>query len=281
MLELFFQPFVLLALGTAFILAGIHTYLGFHVVSRGVIFVDLCLAQAAAFGAVIALTIGFPEHGIERYFVSLLFTLFGALLISFARTKDDRVPQEAFIGIIYAGFTIGTILLLAKRAEGGEELNHVLSGSLLTVQPKELIKILVLYAGIGVFHWIFRERFFAISRNRIAAAASGLSVRLWDFLFYASFGIVVTSSVEVAGVMLVFALLVIPPVIAVLYTMHAGTRLALGWILGFGAAFFGMLFSIRFDFPVGPSIGAVLVVALICGVLINMVKGFSKRSSRV
>ena len=259
MWELLSLTFVQIALLTSFVLVGIYTYLGFHVVSRGVIFVDLSLAQAAAFGSIAALAFGFNEHSAARYLISLVFTMLCAGIISVARTKDERVPQEAFIGIIYGGFIAGTILLLSHRPEGAAELSHILSGSLLTVQPNELVKITILCLAVGILHWIVRRRFFTISRDRQAAERMGWRIGLWDFLFYASFGFVVTSSVRIAGVMLVFALLVIPPVMAILFSQELKIRLILGWIIGFIAALLGVLMSLQFDFPVGPSIIAVLI----------------------
>jgi zinc/manganese transport system permease protein len=261
-------PFVQLALVAAFVLAGIHTYLGFHVVSRGVIFVDLSMAQAAAFGTVVASVVGFGEDAAVRYVISLLFTLLAALLISIARTKDERVPQEAFIGIIYGAFSAGAILLLSRRPEGAGELNHLLSGSLLTVQPSQLLKITLLYAVIGLFYWLFRERFFTISEDRQRAVRKNWRVGFWDFLFYGTFGIVVTSSVEIAGVLLVFALLVIPPVVAVLFTQKRRNRLIVGWAVGFVSALFGVLLSLKFDLPISPSIIMAMAGCLILSTLV-------------
>ncbi len=262
-IDLFTLPFMQMALLSALILAGIHAYLGFHIVSRGVIFVDLSLAQAAAFGSIVALVAGVEQHTVGSYFVSLLFTLIGAAIISVARTKDDRIPQEAFIGIVYAGFSAGVILLLAHRPEGTEELQHMLAGSLLTVSPVELVKIAVLYLAVGLFHWVFRRKFFAITQDRKAAKEEGISIGLWDFLFYATFGIVVTSSVEIAGVLMVFSLLVIPPVIALLITQNGSLRLALGWVIAIIATFFGLLVSLGLDMPAGPSIISSLTTILI------------------
>ena len=165
MIELLSMPFVQIALATAFVLAGIHTYLGFHIVSRGVIFVDLSLAQAAAFGTALALAIGLENDPLKRYLIALLFTFAGAMIIAFTRTKDERVPQEAFIGIVYAAFTAGTVLILAKRAEGMGELSHLISGSLLTVSSLELLKITVIYAVVGIMHYVFRSRFMTISTD--------------------------------------------------------------------------------------------------------------------
>lgn len=252
-----------MALLTSFVLAGIHTYLGFHVVSRGVIFVDLSLAQAAAFGAVVAVSVGLEEHSTFGYFVSLGFTFIAAWLISSARTRDNRVPQEAFIGIFYALFTAGVLLLLSHQATGAELLNHLLAGSLLTVQPDELITIAVLYSIVGLLHWLLRKRFMLISIDRQRAKAEGMKVRYWDFLFYATFGVVVTSSVAVAGVMLVFALLIIPPVSALLLTLQPSKRMIFGWLFGFIGSVGGIVSAIIFDLPVSASVIAFLGIVLL------------------
>ena len=263
MLQILSQPFVLYAAVAGLILAGIHAYLGFHVVSRGVIFVDLSLAQAAAFGAVLAHTLGFPEHTAAEYFVSLAFTLFGALLISLTRTKDERVPQEAFIGIIYAGFTALAMILLARRPEGMQELEEMLAGSLLTTSPREILIITLLSSGVGAFNYICRKQFFLLSENRAAAISSGANVVLWDFLFYASFGLVVTSAVHLAGVLLVFSLLVIPPVCALLVSQSKAWRLMIGWVLALLASLIGLVISVASDMPTGPAIIASLIGILL------------------
>jgi zinc/manganese transport system permease protein len=268
MLEILSYSFVKLGVLAALILAGIHAYLGFHVVSRGVIFVDLSLAQVSALGAVIAITAGY-EEGLARYLIALLFTFFGAFIITIARTRDDRIPQEAFIGIVYAGSTAVAVLLLAHQPHGMEELEHMLAGSLLTVTPAELVKISVLYVLIGVFHYIFRKQFMTISSDRAGAEKSGLNLLMWDFLFYASFAVVVTSSVAIAGVLLVFSLLVIPPVVALLLTTRARGRLAMGWGVGFLGAIVGILASVGLDLPAGPSVMAALVLILVAVSAVN------------
>jgi zinc/manganese transport system permease protein len=267
MFDILLQPFVLLAAAAGLVLAGIHAYLGFHVVSRGVIFVDLSLAQAAAFGSVVALLLGMESHSVPEYFVSLCFTLLGSLIIALSRTRDDRVPQEAFIGIVYAGFSALAVILLSGLPEGMHELEHMLAGSLLTCSPTELIVIAVLYTGVGAFHYLCRKQFFLISENREQAIVEGHNVVLWDFLFYASFGVVVTSSVHIAGVLLVFSLLVIPPVSALLIVRSRPLRLVVGWILAIVATLVGLIASVQFDKPTGPMIitsliGVMLSVAL-------------------
>ncbi|MFH1755088.1 MAG: iron chelate uptake ABC transporter family permease subunit [Candidatus Latescibacterota bacterium] len=271
MIELLSFRFVQMAVICALILAGIHAYLGFHIVSRGVIFVDLSLAQMAALGAVFAIASGIGEKGPLQYVISLLFTFLGAVLISIMRTRDERIPQEAFIGILYAGGSAFAILLLSHQPQGMEELQHMLTGSLLTVSPGENIKLAVAYTAIGLFHYMFRERFFLITSNRAAARQRGLNVTWWDFLFYASFGIVVTSSVAVAGVLLVFSFLVIPPVIALLFTRQSSHRLSLGWIVAFLGSVGGIFLSVACNLPAGPSIIAVLIAILALTAVIALI----------
>jgi zinc/manganese transport system permease protein len=263
MIELLSYDFVRLAILCVLILAGIHAYLGYHVVSRGVIFVDLSLAQVSALGTTVAFCLGVPQ-GTPTYFVSLAFTLVGAWVISRARMRDDRVPPEAFIGILYAAATAVPLLLLAHHAEASELLHHMMAGSLLTVSPHELVKIAIMYSLLGVFFYWKREKFDTISTRRAEAVAKGWNVGWWDFLFYAAFAVVVTSSVAIAGVLLVFSLLVIPPVTALFLTTRGPTRLAAGWIVGGVGSLAGVLASTAFDLPAGPTvIGALAAILLL------------------
>jgi zinc/manganese transport system permease protein len=265
--NLFGYPFVQYALLASLILAGIHSYLGFHVVSRGVIFVDISLAQAAAFGGVVAMLLGLDYHSMSAYFISLAFTLTGAGIISVSKMKDNRIPQEAFIGIVYAGFSAGVILLLSGHPGGMEELEHTISGSLLTVTVIDLRVTALIYSAIGVFHYIFRKQFFRISESAAENKSNGKSAGWWDFLFYGTFGLVVTSSVHIAGVLLVFSLLVIPPVTALLYTRRRGVRLTLGWLIALVGSVMGIALSASMNLPAGPSIIAVLIGILVVGVI--------------
>ncbi len=269
MLDIMTSQFVILASICALILAGIHAYLGFHIVSRGVIFVDLSLAQAAALGAVFAVTLGHGEGGANHYLLSLLFTFAGAAIISIAKTKDRRIPQEAFIGILYVGCAAMTILLLAHMPGGMEELQHMLAGSLLTVSKAEILKLLGIFGAVGILHYACRDRFFALTEDRDAAEKRGWKTTWWDFLFYSSFGLVVTSAVPIAGVLLVFSLLVIPPVTALLVTTRASYRLVLGWVAAFLGSFGGIVASVGLNLPTGPSIISVLVAILI---LVSLVR---------
>lgn len=272
MIELLQQPFVQIGLLVSLVLAGIHAYLGFHVVSRGVIFVDLSLAQAAAFGYVVAIFAGVGEHSMIAYFISLGFTLLGALLVSLSRMKNDIVPHEAFIGIIYAGFAALSILFLAHRAEGMETVQEITNGSILTCTWTELGTISALYAAVATFHFVFRKKFFLISQDRSKAREQGINTPVWDFLFYATFGLVVTSSVHIAGVLLVFSILVIPPVIALFFASTPGRRLTIGWSIAVVGAIIGILSSLKMDLPTGPSIMVALIGLLIIAALLRRLR---------
>src|SRR6195256_285853 len=262
MLAFLLPPFV-----ASLILTGIHAYLGVHVVERGVIFVDLSLAQIAALGATIALLLPISHgdpHAPVVYWISLLFTFMGALVFSAIRTKRARIPQEAIIGICYAVASAASILAMSKATSESEHLKDMLVGNILAVSWAEVGKPPILYGVIGAFHYVFRHKFLAISMNPVQAEAEGLSVKFWDFLFYASFGFVVTSSVSIAGVLLVFCYLIVPSVGAMLYADTIGKRLAIGWTMGTVVSALGVYLSLILDLPTGATIvctfGLVLII---------------------
>src|SRR5213595_1384912 len=239
------------------ILTGIHAYLGIHVVERGVIFVDLSLAQIAALGATIAILLpisGGDPHAPVVYWISLAFTFIGALVFSTIRSKRARIPQEAIIGICYAVASAGAILAMSKATSESEHLKDMLVGNILAVSWSEVGKTAMLYGAIGAFHYVFRRRFLAISMNARRAEAEGISIKLWGFLFYASFGFVVTSSVAIAGVLLVFCYLIVPSVAAMLYADTIGRRLAIGWTMGTVVSALGIYLSLKLDLPTGATI---------------------------
>ena len=245
------------------IIAGIHAYLGLHVVERGVIFVDLSLAQIASLGAAIAVWVGYDAGAPAIYWMSLAFTLLGALIFAMIKGQDAHIPQEAIIGISYAVASAAVILTMSKTSGEAEHLKDMLVGNILSVQWPEVWLTGGIYLAIGIFHWVFRKRFLEISIDAKAVAARGVSVRFWDFLFYASFGFVVTRSVAIAGVLLVFCYLIVPSVGAMLWATRIGSRLAIGWVMGVLVSILGMYFSVVFDLPTGATIVCTFGLALI------------------
>jgi zinc/manganese transport system permease protein len=256
--------FLILPFLASLILTGIHAYLGVHVVERGVIFVDLALAQIAALGATIAILAGMNPHGRAAYWMSLAFTFLGAGIFALVRKRKGRIPLEAFIGITYAVASAAAILAMSKATGETEHLKDMLVGNILAVSKEEVIRTAVLYGAIGLFHYVFRRKFLLISTDPERASKEGLSIGLWDFLFYASFGFVVTSSVAIAGVLLVFCYLVVPSVGAMLFADRIGPRLAIGWTMGALVSALGCYFSVLLDLPTGATIvctfGAVLLL---------------------
>ena len=268
-LSFLLPPFI-----ASLILAGIHAYLGVHVVERGVIFVDLSLAQIAALGTTIAVLAGIEPHGDAAYMVSLAFTFVGAAVFSTIRGHKARIPQEAIIGITYAVASAAAILAMSKSMEQTEHLKEMLVGNILTVTWLEVGKTALLYGAVGLFHYIFRHKFLLISMDQPMAEAQGISVRFWDFLFYASFGFVVTSSVAIAGVLLVFCYLIVPSVGAMLFAKRIGPRLAIGWTMGTLVSALGVYLSLKVDLPTGATIVCTFGIVLI---LMAVVRGLIKR----
>ena len=265
--------FLLAPFVASLILTGIHAYLGVHVVERGVIFVDLALAQIAALGATVAIVVGMDPHGRGSYWISLAFTFLGAAIFAFARTRRGHIPQEAFIGIAYSVASAMAILLMSKATGETEHLKDMLVGNILAVSWPEVRKTAILYALVGVFHYVFRKKFLLISMNHEKAETLGVSVRFWDFLFYASFGFVVTSSVAIAGVLLVFCYLIVPSVGAMLFADRIGPRLAIGWTMGTLVSALGCYLSVQLDTPTGATIvvtfGGVLVVMFLLHLMVH------------
>ncbi len=261
----FFQVMWLPALA-CLVLVTIHAYLGIHVLARGVIFVDLALAQIAALGSTVAVLMGHDLHSQAAYLTSLGFTFLGAMVFALSRIRFRGVPQEAIIGVTYAVASSAAILAVNQAPHGAEHIKSLLVGSILWVTPWQVGKIALIYALLGAFHFAFRDRFFRISLDPETAATEGLHVRWWDFLFYASFGFVVTSSVEIAGVLLVFTFLIVPGIIGILFAHGLRARLLVGWAAGWVTAVIGCVVSYAADLPTGATVvctfGIVLTLAM-------------------
>ncbi len=263
----------------AVILTGIHAYLGVHVVERGVIFVDLSLAQIAAFGGTVGYLAGYDIHSPMAYVFSLGFTVLGAAIFAFTRVhRRTRIPQEAIIGIVYAVAAAASVLVMSKATRETEHLKEMLVGNILSVSWEELGKTAVLYALVGLFHFVFRKRFLLISRDEPEAERQGINIRFWDFLFYVSFGFVVTSSVAIAGVLLVFSFLIVPSVAAMLFSERLGIRLLIGWTMGVGVSAAGVALSFFLDLPTGTAIVVTFGITLV--LLAGIRWAFGLRSAR-
>ena len=237
-------------------LVGIHAYFGIQVLARKVIFVDLALAQIAALGATVAFMLGHPAQSVATYGYSLSFTLLAAVLLAFTRSWGTRVPQEALIGVIYVVAAATAILLIDRAPQGAEHLKQILTGNILTSGLNDVALIAPLYAAIGLLHWVLRRHM------------TGAGSLVWEFVFYATFGIVVTSSVAIAGVLLVFSFLIIPAAIGVMFADSLSRQLAIGWIAGTLVSAAGLAASFVFDLPTGAAMVCAFGVSLaLAGVL--------------
>jgi zinc/manganese transport system permease protein len=258
LLSLLWAPFLM-----CLVLTGIHAYLGLHVIAREVVFVDIALAQIAALGATAAFLVGHAPESWASYASGLGATLVGAVVLSLTRSRERRVSQEAVIGVVYAVSAAAVVLLVDRAPHGAEHLRAMLVGNVLTVRPDEVLKIAALYAAVGAFHWLCRRPFLLISTDPDAAFREGWRVRLWDFLFYASFGVVVTSSVRVAGVLLVFSYLIVPALAATALGARTATRLVIGWGIGALVSVVGMAGSALLDLPTGATVVCVFGLTLL------------------
>jgi len=255
-IEFLALPFV-----ACLVLTAIHVYLGLHVLARGVIFADLALAQTAALGITVAFLAGHAIQSDAAYWYALVFTLAGAGLFAGSRTRRARVPQEALIGIVYAVSAAAAVLVVDRAPQGSEHIKQLLVGSILTVTGDEVRALTLLYAVLGALLWAVRRPLLLISFDPDGAAQRH-AVRAWDFVFYASFGLVVTSSVRVAGVLLVFSYLVVPATVAALLTDSVRGRLLVGWAVGVGVSAGGLFASYAWDLPTGATVVVTFGAAL-------------------
>jgi zinc/manganese transport system permease protein len=254
---------ILVPLAAALVILAINAYFGLHIIRRGVIFVDLAFAQIAALGSTVAFLLGAEPSSVQTYIFAFGFTVLGALLFSLTRVEEGHVSQEAYIGISYVVASAAVILLSSFTPEGAEHIKETLTGSLIWVTWPTVVKITGVYALIALFHWIVRHRMIAVT----FVPQTVRNVKLWDFIFYITFGMAITFSVNLAGVLLIFSTLVIPAVIAFLYTSRLGPALLLAWLSGAVAIVGGVAVSFAWDITTGPllvvSFGVVLIIAIL------------------
>jgi zinc/manganese transport system permease protein len=258
------------------VLVAIHTYLGIHVLKRRVIFVDLALAQIAALGTTVGFLFGIlPETSAALVF-SMAFTFIGAAIFALSRIRGEKVPQEAIIGLVYA-ITCATAVLVVEKTQGAEHLKDILVGSILWVAWKDVGTAAGAYLFIGIVHFVLRHKFFKISEDPDGAYKSGMWVRFWDFIFYLTFGFVITFSTRVAGVLLVFVFLVAPAIMAFMITNRLLYQLLIGWAMGTAVTVIGLYLSYVVDLPSGPTVVAFYGIALVLGALVLYVLRSKRR----
>ena len=249
MIELLFWPLV-----AGLVFTGIHAYFGLHVLARGVVFVDLSLAQVAALGLTVAILAGHSVQSEAGYWYAFAFAIGGAVLFALVRPYEKALQQEAVIGIVYAVSASLGVLALDRAPQGAEHIKQLLIGSILTVTPQEVAELAILYGAIGAVHLIFRRPLVEVSFDPALAAARRRRVFLWDVVFYGSFALVVTSSVRIAGVLLVFSYLIVPAALAGLFAPGLRQRLVLAWTFGAAVTAAGLYASWTWDLPTGPAI---------------------------
>ena len=255
------------AAAVAFVL--IHAYFGVHVLRRNIVFADLALAQLSALGATVAFASGYAPVSAAGFAYALLFTAIGAGLLTLTRPLARFISQEAFVGILYVVATAATILVVDRSPQGAEHVKRILVGSILTVEPVQVVEFAVLYGAIGALHWLARRPLLAISGGGGAAALGPVAVSMWDFFFFLTFGVVVTSSVTTAGVLLVFSFLIVPAVIGSIFSRSVPVVLVIAWMSGILASAIGLAASYLLDLPTGATMVAAFALALVLAGLVK------------
>src|SRR6266513_1991899 len=276
MWELMFWP-----CAACILLPWLLVYLGLHVVQRGIIFIDIAMAQMASLGICVVVLLGYEPESVMSYVMGLGVTLLGAAIFSVAGKRASQVPQEAIIGISYVVAAAAAILLLSRSAHGNEEIRNMLVGDITVVSAAEVWKCFGVFIAVGIVHFIFRKNFMLVSFQREEAYLRQWRVRWWDFFFYATFGIVVTIFVRVAGILLVFSYLIVPAVCAVTLARRTSMRLLIGWGISLLGGIGGVYVSIRGDFPSGAAIVCTFGALLILAAFVSLVRPKKSSSSTI
>ncbi len=255
------------------ILVGLHCYLGIHVLAREVIFLDLSLAQVAAFGSILSVLFHVEESSYLNYFISLSCALLVSLFFSLANQYRHKFSQEALIGIVYAFITSFSILLSDKIHHGAEHIKQMLSGKLLWVTWEDVVKVALIYTIVAVIHYIFRKQMLKHSFEKY-------SHWKWDFLFFSLFSVVITSSVHIAGVLLVFSFLIVPALLSQFYSQNILKRLAFGWLLGTILSTVGLSLSYYLDSPAGATTVIIFTIVPIISVILFIIKKYTFNSGK-
>lgn len=272
MIDMFTQDFILNALLISIVMGLMLSYLGVHVVGRGIVFVDLALGQISMLGVAVG---NFIEK--DQTLISIIFTMVGAFFLSFIKIKDKRLKQEAIIGIVYAFASAATVLFISKSPHGESDISEVLFGSVFTVTTEQIVTMALVFAAIALFHIIFRKKIFELTHKFENHEIETIGVfNLWNFLFYLSIGLAIVLAVRSAGVIPVFSYLIIPPVSAILLSRKESTVIVLALVVSILGGFFGLYFSTHYDFPAGSSVVAILGALFGLSAFVRWLKNFVK-----
>ncbi len=270
MFEMFHLPFMVQAFEVAIITGLLLSYLGVHVVGRGIVFVDLALGQISSLGVAFAAFIG---AGLTS--IPLIFTLVGAILMSFISIRDKRLKQEAIIGILYAFTSALTVLFISKTPHGDSDIQEVLFGNILSVSTETIKLIGIIFSAIALLQVLFFRKFFALTKSFENGENHLVGIfNIWNFLFYISIGLAIVFAVRVNGVIPVFSFLIIPAVSAILLSKNYSMVVIIAMIISIVASFLGLYFSFHYDFPAGSSIVAMLGGIFILASIVRLVRGF-------
>ena len=272
-LEFMLAPFV-----ACLLLIAIMVYFGIHVIKREIIFIDIALAQIAAFGSAVSIvlhelnigqhSVG-DEHG-SRTFMAYLFCTLAAGFFTLFKNKNIKIPLEAIIGIAYAVAATGAVIILDKGAGGDVHVHDMLVGAILWVTWHQILRFFIIIIVVGGFHYFFRQKFMALTQNYLSGDISVSNSKLWDFLFYFSFGIVIVEAVSLGGILTIFAFLIIPASISSLFSDRWSSRILIGLGIGGVATISGLYLSWVMDVPSSPTIILFLGFCLLVSLLIRL-----------
>jgi zinc/manganese transport system permease protein len=238
------------------LLAGVHAVLGFRVIARNIIFLDLALAQLAALGAMLGMAMGLAPEGMGVSLAAMGMTSLGAVFFVLIPEKYRGVSQEVMIGLVYVMAVAGVMIALHSSPAVGHHLTEMLVGNILFIPASELWSLVMYYAVLMTAYALVRY---------VILPRLGAGSRWHDFVFYLFFGWAVTSSVKVAGVLLVFVFLIVPAVAALWWGVKSPfRRWVFAWGIGLVFSSLGVLLSVKLDWPTGAAIVLAAGMVLAC-----------------
>jgi len=246
-------------------------HLGIHVLKREIIFIDIALAQIAAVGSIVAhLVFGVHGDSLTAYASAYGFVLLVSGFYALVRSRVVQIPLEAVIGVSYAIAAAGALFLVGTAPGGHVHIQEMLAGSLLWTTWTDIFTSLAVFSAVGLCFYVLRKPMNRISDNYRNSHVSRAKIIGWDFLFYALLGLVITLAVRMAGVVVIFAFLIIPATVSAIFSSHSSVRLAITWIFGIVSSSGGLLFAYYLDFSVGPAIAMLLGMGLGIAALVRI-----------